>query len=85
MQDFGSEAKETLYMGNRINVMQQIIESRGDRNFLVTLLSSNLPLTHQLLMEKYGGRVVSRLTEMCNYIELKGIDRRKQLNTQTTN
>lgn len=84
VQDFGSEAKETLYMGNRINVMQQIIESRGDRGDLVTLLSSNLPLTHQLLMEKYGGRVVSRLTEMCNYIELKGIDRRKQLNPQST-
>lgn len=84
IQDFGSENKETLYMGNRTNVMQQIIEHRGDRGDLVTLISSNLPLYHQTLTERYGSRVVSRLIEMCNYLELKGTDRRRNINPTTT-
>lgn len=77
LQDFGAEQVETLHMGNRLNVMQQLIEARGDRGDQITLISSNLPLKSQVLSTRYGDRVASRLTEMCNYIELKGVDRRK--------
>lgn len=76
IQDFGSEETTTLHMGNRINVMQQIIESRGDRHDLITLISSNQSIGNPKLDERYGKRVVSRLNEMCNYIVLKGSDRR---------
>ena len=80
VQDFGSEPTDTQYMGNRINVMQQILEYRGDRQDLVTLISTNYSLSNPKIVQMYGSRVVSRLKEMCNYIVLKGADRRTTTN-----
>lgn len=77
IQDLGAEQPETMYMGNRLNVLQQIIESRGDRLDAITLITSNLPITHVKMVERYGERVASRLQEMCNYFEIKGVDHRK--------
>lgn len=79
IQDFGQEPKETLYMGNRLNVLQQLLECRGDRGDQLTLITSNLRISSEILREKYGDRVQSRLVEMCNYFEIKGKDRRKKL------
>lgn len=76
IQDLGAELKESLYMGNRINVLKQLIEYRGDRQDLITLITSNYPIDSEFISVKYGDRVVSRLIEMCNYFELKGKDRR---------
>lgn len=76
-QDLGSEPIESLYMGNRINVMRQILEYRGDRTDLITLITSNLPMNNEALIDRYDDRVASRLNEMCNYFEIKGKDRRK--------
>ena len=83
IQDLGAEQTETLYMGTRINVLAQILEARGDRNDLITLISSNLPLqpkpgTPNVLEQRYGDRVASRLREMCNYIRMGGNDRRRK-------
>lgn len=77
IQDLGAEPTESLYMGNRINVLRQILEYRGDRTDLLTLITSNLPMNHKMLVERYNDRVSSRLNEMCNYFEIKGKDRRK--------
>lgn len=79
-QDLGStvEPLESLYMGNRVSVMQAILENRGDRFNQFTLITSNLPFTHELFRKKYHDRVVSRLFEKCNYFELEGKDRRKK-------
>lgn len=74
-QDLGTEPLESMYMGNRIAVMQQILEYRGDRNDQLTLISSNEPLMD--LHHKYGDRVQSRVKGMCNYLILNGKDRRK--------
>lgn len=76
IHDLGQEPRETLYMGNRQNVLGQILESRGDRDDLITLITSNLRLSGELLRSSYGDRVQSRLVEMCNYLEIKGKDRR---------
>ena len=76
-QDLGTEPVETLYMGNRINVMKQILESRGDATDQITLITSNISLCNKQLSVLYDDRVVSRLHEMCNYFEIKGKDRRK--------
>lgn len=76
IQDFGQEPIETLHMGNRQNVLQQLLEYRGDQGALLTLISSNLSLKSELLKTKYGDRVQSRLVEMCNYLEIRGKDRR---------
>ena len=74
INDIGSEPKESLYMGNRVEVMRTILERRGDgHSRCLTLLTSN----YRIDGLPYGDRVSSRLVEMCNYYELKGSDRRK--------
>jgi DNA replication protein DnaC len=77
IQDLGAEPPESMYMGNRINVLRQILEHRGDRTDQLTLITSNLPMNHQRLIDRYDHRVASRLREMCNYFEIAGKDRRK--------
>lgn len=77
LQDFGAEPVESLYMGNRVNVVRQLLEYRGDRTDQITLITSNLPINHKMLSTRYDDRVASRLAEMCNYFEIKGKDRRK--------
>lgn len=77
IQDFGQEQEETLYMGNRMNVLQQVLEYRGDQDGQLTLITSNLKLSGELIKKLYGDKVQSRLFEMCNYFEIKGADRRK--------
>lgn len=79
VQDLGSEPTEVMYMGNRLEPLKSIIESRGDRPELVTMFTSNLPLGGSEIVKKYGNRAASRLVEMCNYIVLLGKDRRRML------
>ncbi len=77
LQDLGSEPPEMAYMGNREDVIRQVLECRGDMNDCLTLISSNLRISGAAIEKRYGDRVASRLVEMCNYYELKGADRRK--------
>lgn len=77
IQDFGSEPLESVSMGNRMNVLRNLLEYRGDRNDCLTLITSNIPIAHAKMRSAYDDRVMSRLTEMCNYFEIKGKDRRK--------
>lgn len=79
IQDLGQEPEETLYMGNRLNVLAQLIEFRGDRSDYLTFFTSNLRLNGEKMQARYGDRVVSRLSEMCNYLEIRGKDRRTTL------
>jgi DNA replication protein DnaC len=80
VHDLGAEPLEAIYMGNRRNPMRELLESRGDRvcAAYLTLITSNLPIGSPLIVERYGDRVESRLFEMCNYLEMKGNDRRKR-------
>lgn len=77
IQDLGSEPQEVLHMGNRFDVLRHLIEFRGDKTDEITLVTSNLKLGGQRMVERYGDRVTSRLFQMCNYFEIKGKDRRK--------
>lgn len=77
IQDLGAEPAESMYMGNRINVLRQILEYRGDRTDQITLITSNFSMNGKNLKDTYDDRVSSRLNEMCNYFEIKGKDRRK--------
>lgn len=77
IQDLGCEPQESLYMGNRVDVVRQLIEYRGDKTDEMTLVTSNLKINGEKLVNRYGDRVASRLVEMCNYFEIKGKDRRK--------
>lgn len=76
LNDIGSEPTEQMYMGNRVNIIRQILEARGDQNGQFTLITSNYPMLHQQLAAQYGDRVISRLQGMCNYFVLSGKDRR---------
>jgi len=77
IQDMASEPGESLFMGNRMNVLRQILEYRGDQTDMMTLITSNLPINHKGITTIYSDRVASRLFEMVNYFELTGKDRRK--------
>lgn len=77
--DLGVEQNAKNF-GNEMNVMAEILQDRyeifrkyGARTHATT------NLTTEELKEKYGDRVLSRLYEMCNFIQLgKKIDRRKE-------
>lgn len=75
IQDLGSEPAESIYMGNRVDVLRQLLEYRGDCNGKLTLITSNL--TYDEMPVRYGDRVASRLFGMCNYYQIVGKDRRR--------
>ena len=72
IQDIGSEPKETIFMGNRKSVIEELLQQRGERKDYITILTANYSIEENI----YGDRVTSRLHQMCNYYELKGKDRR---------
>ena len=77
IQDLGSEpASEAIYMGSRREPLRQILEYRGDRNDLITIISSNYPIFDPVMQQRYSDRVLSRLKGMCNMLILSGKDRR---------
>lgn len=76
IDDLGSEPTEAVSMGNRMNVLQNVIEERGEHANFLTLITSNYPLPHAKLNSLYGERTTQRLQAMCNYFELTGKSRR---------
>lgn len=80
--DLGFERSETLNYGNRVNIMEQMIQHRYDMFVdcgVKTHFSTNLVNGNQI-EEIYGPRSRSRLREMCNFIVFdtdSHIDRRK--------
>lgn len=77
LQDLGTEQSECNFMGNRVSPVQSVLEARGDNLATVTLISSNIPIGHEALADRYGDRAQSRLFGMCNYLTLGGGDRRR--------
>ena len=82
LQDLGTEQCECNFKGNRVSPLRSVLEARGDNLATVTLISSNIPLGHEALADRYGDRVQSRLCGMCNYLTLGGGDRRRQSATE---
>ena len=76
LQDLGTEQSECNFMGNRVSPLRSVLEARGDNLATVTLISSNIPIGHEALADRYGDRAQSRLYGMCNYLTLGGGDRR---------
>lgn len=74
LQDVGSEPQDCTFMGNRVDVIRQLLEYRGDIHSQFTLMTSNL--LYEEMTARYGDRVSSRLYGMCNYYEIVGKDRR---------
>ncbi len=77
IQDLGSEPiGDAVRMGTRREPLRQIIEARGDRDDLITLITSNHTICSPEIERRYTDRVVSRLRGMCNLLTIAGIDRR---------
>jgi len=76
LDDLGTEDIKTHY-GNRKNVIGDLIEKRYEKKATGTYLHATTNLTSEQLKEFYGARVISRMREIFNFIELKGSDRRK--------
>lgn len=77
IQDLGSEPiSDAVRMGARREPLRQILEARGDRNDLVTLITSNFGISAPEIERRYTNRVVSRLKGMCNFLVINGPDRR---------
>jgi DNA replication protein DnaC len=76
IDDMGTEVKASIY-GEKKEILEHIIYRRYElfkSNGAKTFISCNL--TEQALMDRYGDRIYSRLNEMCNFIEIKGVDNR---------
>lgn len=77
IQDLGSEPAEVNYMGSKVNVLRQIIETRYDDRTKITHFTSNLSLRDKdTITARYGDRVYDRLRGGCNYLEIAGGSRR---------
>lgn len=76
IDDMGTEEVKNNF-GNKSNVIGDIIELRYKDGFTGTLLHANTNLSVPELERFYGGRVLSRMKEIFNFIELPGSDRRK--------
>lgn len=76
LDDLGTEDIKT-YMGNRKNVVGDIIEARYSNFCVGHLLHATTNLTPAELDSYYGPRVTSRLRQIVNLVELPGEDRRK--------
>lgn len=71
IDDLGSEPENINHYGNKINLIEHIIEERY-MNERFTHFSSNLSMG--IIHEKYGDRVYSRIKGSTNIIKLTGKD-----------
>lgn len=76
IDDLGTEDIK-VHFGNKKNVIGDLIEKKYSRGSIGIFFHATTNLTAEQLNEFYGGRVVSRMREIFNFIELPGNDRRK--------
>lgn len=77
IDDLGAEPTLAQYMGNKVNVLQEILEVRSDKGVMTFITSNIKPYDDRVesIEDKYGERLASRLNCL-NYFSLKGEDRR---------
>ena len=63
--------------GNKKNVIGYLLEKRYANGHVGIMLHATTNLTADQRNAYYGGRVVSRMRKIFNFIELRGKDRRK--------
>lgn len=76
IDDIGAEGLKNNF-GNISNVIGDLIEERYISKYTGVLLHGTTNLSAEELSTYYGGRVVSRMREIFNWVILKGGDRRK--------
>lgn len=76
IDDIGTEDRKSNY-GNKRNVIGDVIERRYEKGNVGIWMHGTTNLSADQLNNFFGGRVVSRLREVVNFIEVGGKDRRK--------
>lgn len=76
IDDLGSESEKNNF-GNKVNVIGDLIEARYHDKFTGVFLHATTNLSSQELTDHYGERVLSRMKEIFNFVELTGGDRRR--------
>jgi len=76
IDDLGSENEKNNF-GNKVNVIGDLIEARYHDKFTGVFLHATTNLSSDELVAFYGERVVSRMKEIFNFVELSGEDRRR--------
>ena len=76
IDDIGTEDVKNHY-GNKKNVIGDLFEIRYSKKTTGIMLHATTNLTTEQLKDFYGMRVVSRMREIFNFVELPGEDRRK--------
>ena len=71
IDDLGAEQNIAQHYGNKVNVIEQVIEERYRRG-LITHYTSNLPI--EAIQERYGDRVHSRIYQTSNIVRMNEID-----------
>ncbi len=76
--ELGLDTEHINSFGNKINIVQELVRERYEdfiNNGTLTHFTTNLVI--EQIEENYGERTASRLTEMCNFIQMTSYDRRK--------
>jgi len=73
IDDLGAEIQDATHFGTKLNVIQYIIEERYSKN-LITHFTTNLNI--ELISEKYGDRVYSRIVQKTNILIMNDCDYR---------
>lgn len=76
IDEIGAEGLKNNY-GNKSNVIGDLIEERYQCQYVGSFLHGTTNLSADELKEFYGERVISRMRQIFNFIELPGNDRRK--------
>jgi DNA replication protein DnaC len=71
IDDLGAEPEESVYYGTRLNVIQEIIETRYSKG-LTTHFTTNF--NAGAIAERYGDRVYSRIYDQCNLVKMNDKD-----------
>ena len=74
LDDIGSEVEQVKHYGNTLDVIGHILSERYSKR-LLTFATTNY--TTDMLEDKYGGRVISRMYALFNFVTLNGPDFRK--------
>lgn len=76
--DLGQEEPVYIHYGNKINVMEQVLFERDlqrQKEYTNTIITTNLDPAQ--IDDRYGTRLLDRLSEMCTFVRLDGKSMRK--------
>lgn len=75
LDEVGTEYSPTNHVGNKINVVSQVISTLYDNNYYIPRIATT-NLSMQEVYNKYESRTFDRIGQIFNIVELAGASRR---------